>query len=120
MIGENRDEETAEIAAFSDHRSLCFIYHSYQRQRYGDCPLKDMNVEPYLLSFIDSRHCRSAISPSALSALQEQVMPTAEQSQLLGGYTVRSISRMAAPGAIRADIKGVPHYLKFSADRGDP
>ena len=88
MIGEIRDEETAEIAvrsAITGHYVLSTIHTNDSATAIAR--LKDMNVEPYLLSSSVVGIVAQRLARQLCPHCKEQVMPTAEQSQLLGGYT---------------------------------
>ena len=88
MIGEIRDEETAEIAvrsAITGHYVLSTIHTNDSATAIAR--LKDMKVEPYLLSSSVVGIVAQRLARQLCPHCKEQVMPTPEQSQLLGGYT---------------------------------
>ena len=107
MIGEIRDEETAEIAvrsAITGHYVLSTIHTNDSATAIAR--LKDMNVEPYLLASSVVGIIAQRLVRQLCPYCKQQIMPTTEQSQLLGGYTGPIYKPHGCPRCNQTGYKG--------------
>ncbi|MCH1941047.1 GspE/PulE family protein [Holdemania massiliensis] len=107
MIGEIRDEETAEIAvrsAITGHYVLSTIHTNDSATAIAR--LKDMNVEPYLLASSVVGIVAQRLVRQLCPHCKQQIVPTTEQSQLLGGYTGPIYKPHGCPRCNQTGYKG--------------
>lgn len=107
MIGEIRDEETSEIAvrsAITGHYVLSTIHTNDTASAIAR--LKDMKVEPYLLSSSIVGIVAQRLTRLLCPHCRQQVMPSKEQSILLNGYEGPVYKPKGCPRCNQTGYKG--------------
>lgn len=107
MVGEIRDEETAEIAvrsAITGHYVLSTIHTNDTATAVAR--LKDMSVEPYLLSSSIVGIVAQRLVRKLCPHCRQKVNPTPEQSLLLNGFSEPIYKAKGCPRCNQTGYKG--------------